>query len=140
MHFAEQIARADLISTEALAPAAPGPSRVDVDNLSEEELDHLPFGAIQLDTSGLVLRYNSYESSLSRVHKANALGRHFFREVAPCTNVREFYGRFQQGVAEKHLYEKFRYHFAFKHNPMDVTITLFYSELTSSIWVFVRPV
>jgi hypothetical protein len=35
---------------------------------------------------------------------------------------------------------KFRYHFALKQNPVDVTATLFYNDITKSTWVFVRPV
>jgi len=113
---------------------------VQVQDLNEEEFDQLPFGAIQLDEEGRILRYNGYESELSGIHKQNAIGKHFFRELAPCTDVREFHGRFKEGVARKQLYEKFSYHFAFRRNPTDVTVTLFYSDITKSVWVFVRPV
>jgi photoactive yellow protein len=141
MHFEEQVAQAELVTTEAVSPETSGViERIQIRNLSESELEQLPFGAIELDTAGRILRYNGYESRLSGVHKDRALGKHFFTELAPCTNVKEFYGRFQEGVARKRLHEKFRYHFSFKHHPVDVTVTLFYSDLTRSIWVFVRPV
>ncbi len=113
--------------------------RLRMEAMSEGELDELPFGAIELDAQGKILRFNRYESSLSGVQKSSAVGKHFFTEIAPCTNVKEFYGRFKQGVAAKSLHEKFRYHFAFKQNPRDVTVTLMYSESTKSVWVFVRP-
>jgi photoactive yellow protein len=142
MRIDEQIAQAEMVTTEAFAPQTAGAviERIQVQDLSEEELERLPFGAIQLDTTGRILRFNGFESKISGVAKDQAVGKMFFTEVAPCTNVKEFYGRFKEGVARKRLHEKFRYHYSFKRNPIDVTITLFYSDLTQSIWVFVRPV
>jgi photoactive yellow protein len=142
MRFDELVAKADAISS---APKNADSidtvtERIQIDELPEEEFDRLPFGAIELDEGGRVLRYNEYESRLSGIKKDRAIGKHFFTELVPCTDVQEFYGRFQQGVARKSLHEEFRYHFAFKRHPIDVTITLFYSPLTKSIWVFVRPV
>lgn len=110
-----------------------------VDNLKESELDALPLGAIQLDEQGNILQYNAYESALASVPKNIAIGKNFFKQIAPCTDVKEFYGRFKEGVAAKKLHTKFRYHFSFKKNPKDVVITLFYSDITKTVWVFVRP-
>jgi photoactive yellow protein len=141
MSIAEQFAQAEMVTTETMANDANAViERIQMKDLTEAELEQLPFGAIQLDTAGRILRYNGFESKLSGIHKNRALGKHFFTELAPCTNVKEFYGRFQEGVARKRMHEKFRYHFSFKKNPIDVTITLFYSDLTDSIWVFARPV
>jgi photoactive yellow protein len=110
-----------------------------VDSMSEHELDHLPHGAIQLSTDGRVLKFNAYESELANLKKERVIGKNFFKEVAPCTDVQEFYGRFRAGVQEKNLHVNFRYHFAFKQNPRDVTVTLFYSGITDTVWVFVKP-
>jgi photoactive yellow protein len=110
-----------------------------VDNFSEKELDGLPHGAIQLDPSGKILKFNAYESALSNLAKEAVVGKNFFKDVAPCTDVQEFHGRFKKGVAEKKLHEKFRYHFAFKQQPRDVIVTLFFSDPTNSVWVFVQP-
>ncbi len=141
MDFDQQIAQADLISIEALIQQISATDkRPHVKEMPQQEIDHLPFGAIQLDTTGNILKYNDYESRLAGVKRENAIGKNFFTEVAPCTNVKEFYGRFKAGVDRKSLHEKFRYHFSFKRNPVDVTVTLFYSDITKSIWVFVRPV
>lgn len=110
-----------------------------VDSMSEHELDQLPHGAIQLSTEGMVLKFNEYESKLANLRKESVIGKNFFKDVAPCTDVQEFYGRFRKGVAEKNLHENFRYHFAFLQNPRDVTVTLFYSGITETVWVFVKP-
>ncbi|MEO1369682.1 MAG: PAS domain-containing protein, partial [Acidobacteriota bacterium] len=59
-----------------------------VDSLSENELDGLPFGAIRLDADGAVVLYNAAESAISGRRKEDVIGRNFFTEVAPCTNVK----------------------------------------------------
>ncbi|HEY6768662.1 MAG TPA: PAS domain-containing protein [Candidatus Sulfotelmatobacter sp.] len=107
--------------------------------MDQKELDALPHGAIQLDEKGKVLQYNAYEERLAGMTKENVVGKNFFKQVAPCTDVQEFYGRFRDGVAAKNLHCKFRYHFAFKRKPRDVTVTLFYCDRNSSVWVFVQP-
>ncbi len=42
-----------------------------VESMSERELDELPFGAIQLDANGKILRYNHTGSSTASVGLAN---------------------------------------------------------------------
>ena len=66
------------------------------------------------------------------------IGRNFFTEVAPCTNVQEFAGRFREGVAQEDMHTIFPFRFDFEMAPRDVTVTLFYSKHTDSAWVFVR--
>lgn len=109
------------------------------DQLAEEELDDLPVGMIQLDTTGKVLKYNQTESDLARMDKAAAVGRSFFDEVAPCTKVREFHGRFLDGVAARDLSTTFEYEFRFRDGRRkDVLISMFYSRNTESVWVLVQ--
>jgi photoactive yellow protein len=109
-----------------------------VDELTSAELDTLPFGAIQLDADGQILQFNEYEANLSNRRAPDTVGRNFFREVAPCTNVREFYGRFREGIAAGALHTSFDYHFAFRTAPRNVHVTLFYSAPTATVWVFVQ--
>ena len=122
-----------------LSPAAAdaGSLLAGADALSTEQLDALPFGMIQLDESGRILRYNATESRLAALPQQQQIGRHFFTEVAPCTRVQEFHGRFQQGVANKSLDTTFQFHFAFRDHPRDVTVRMFYSARTRSVWVMV---
>ena len=108
-----------------------------VDTLSAEELDRLPYGMIQLDLKGCVVKYNAIESKLASLPQRQQLGKHFFTEVAPCTQVQEFHGRFIQGVRNKALDVSFGFRFAFKQHPRDVSIRIFYSPLTNSVWVMV---
>ena len=130
------MSKTDATSEQAIL----GLSFQNIDSMPAEELDKLPFGAIQLDPQGKVKNFNMYESQLSHLPKSTVIGRDFFREVAPCTDVKEFRGRFQEGVEKKFLHAKFNYHFAFKQDPRDVSVTLFYSDITSSVWVFVQPI
>lgn len=109
------------------------------DQLGEEELDNLPVGMIQLDPSGKVLKFNQTESDLARMDKAAALGKSFFDEVAPCTKVREFHGKFLDGVAARDLSTTFDYEFKFRDGRRkDVLISMFYSKSTESVWVLVQ--
>jgi len=54
--------------------------------LTEAELDELPTGVIGMSQDGIVVAYNHAEAELSRLTPSRVLGRHFFRNVAPCTN------------------------------------------------------
>lgn len=111
-----------------------------IEQLPEKELDALPFGAIQLDENGTILSFNQHEAGLTGRDPQRVVGRNFFREVAPCTNVQEFQGRFAEGVSRGQLHETFPYRFDFQMAPRDVTVTLFYSKITRTAWVFVREV
>lgn len=108
------------------------------DAFTVAQLDALPFGAIQLDREGVILRFNEYEANLSNRRASKTIGRHFFREVAPCTNVQEFHGRFVDGLEKQELNVSFDYRFEFKQAPRDVRVTLFYSAPTRTVWVFVQ--
>lgn len=109
-----------------------------VATMNEEELDRLPFGAIRLDKEGTVLSYNAAEAKLTGRDPKRVIGKNFFRDVAPCTNVQAFAGRFREGMAKKEMHVIFPYRFDFQMAPRDVTVTLFYSAQTDSAWVFVR--
>ncbi len=115
--------------------------RADIERIqgfTETELDRLPFGAIRLDREGKILAFNQAEADLSGRRKENVLGKNFFTEVAPCTNVQEFAGRFREGVAAGRLHTVFPYVFDYQMDPRNVWVTLFYSNETDTAWVFVR--
>jgi photoactive yellow protein len=108
-----------------------------VDELSPADLDVLPYGMIQLDSTGRILKYNAVESRLASIAQQDAIGKQFFTEVAPCTKVQQFYGAFKEGVIHESLDTTFQFHFAFKQHPRDVTVRLFYSRRTRTVWVVV---
>ncbi|HEX6902917.1 MAG TPA: PAS domain-containing protein [Thermoanaerobaculia bacterium] len=99
----------------------------DLRDLAPEVVESLPFGFIRLDTEGNVVRFNSYESRASGLDPRTVLGRNFFHEVAPCTAVQEFAGRYERMVhAGLPAVESFRYLFRFSGGERLVQIFLSY--------------
>jgi photoactive yellow protein len=109
-----------------------------IQNLGEDDFDRLLLGAIRLDNSGIVLRYNQTEADLVGRKKENVIGKNFFTEVAPCTNVQEFAGAFREGVQKRSLHTVFPYIFDLPTGPLNVWVTLFYNDQNDSVWVFVN--
>ncbi len=107
------------------------------DGLALGALDALPFGMIQLDANGKILSFNKTEAALARLNQQRQLGRNFFEEVAPCTHVKEFYGRFTTGLAKKDLSETFGFVFKFEHGWRNVAVTLMDSQTTQTVWVLI---
>jgi photoactive yellow protein len=109
-----------------------------VTEVSVDALDRYPFGVVRLDRSGRVLTYNLFEERLARVRREDVLGKSFFFEVAPCTRVRAFYGRFADGVARRELFATFGFVFRFPHGTCRVTVSMIYERRDDSVWVLIR--
>ena len=107
----------------------------DLTRWSPEDIDSLPFGYIGLSPDGTVRKYNRYEADLSQRDPKDVLGRNFFTEVAPCTQVQEFEGRFREfargGVTEPTL--TFDFTFKFRHGHQRVRIGMVRSQLDQEI-------
>lgn len=103
-----------------------GFERVDhLPQMSAAEADRLPYGVIQVDREGTVVGYNRVEEEESGRRRERVLGRNFFRDVAPCTSVREFEGRFRDMVARgEPAREAFRYVFRLTARERLVGISL----------------
>ncbi len=97
-----------------------------VARLSPEELDGLPYGLITLDAEGRVVHYNDTEARLVGLPKERVIGRDFFAEVAPCTRVREFEGRFRALAADPSnvRVQSFDFSFHFQHSEQLVSIVI----------------
>jgi photoactive yellow protein len=87
-------------------------------------LDLLPDGIVIVDAVGTVLYYNAREEQIAGRRREDVIGRNFFTEVAPCTRVAEFYGRFQEIVAQAVDRASFAFEFPFKNEVRKVEITL----------------
>jgi len=111
----------------------------DLSRLSQEEIDRLPFGHIALDPEGTVLRFNAHEARKSGLDPRNVVGRSFFREVAPCTSVQAFAGRYEQMVrGECSTAQRFRYVFRFRGSERLVQIFLSYLPARGEGLIIVR--
>lgn len=116
----------------------------DLSHLSSSAIDSLPFGYIALSPDGTIRKYNRYEADLARKDPKEVLGKNFFREVAPCTQVREFEGRFrsfvdqEDGEATSTL--SFDFEFTFRHGSQRVRIGFVRSPLDREVIVTVNRV
>lgn len=112
-------------------------------HVSPTELDRLPFGVIRLNGDGVVQSYNRTESVEARRTPDDVIGRNFFTDVAPCTNVRAFAGRLEAMRASgKPATERFGFVFRLPWTRCAVQLSLTYEPATDSAIVIVdwRPV
>lgn len=111
----------------------------DLFELSREQLDALPYGVITLDRRGLILRYNYAEAAFARRTGKETIGLGFFTEVAPCTNVQAFKGRFDSfALGSDSGVDRFDFTFAFRWGSQDVSITLLRKADREEINLIVR--
>ena len=106
--------------------------------LSAQEVDGLAFGAVQLDAKGTILQYNATEASITGRDAKAALGKNFFRDVAPCTGTPRFKGVFDKGVREGNLNTMFEYVFDYNMQPLKVKIHMKQAIAGDSYWIFVK--
>jgi photoactive yellow protein len=93
--------------------------------MSRSELDAYPDGVITLARDGTIVRYNRAEAQLARRNQDETIGLNFFRDVAPCTAVQEFQGRFDAFAARTDSgAERFDFTFKFAWGRQDVGITM----------------
>jgi photoactive yellow protein len=87
-------------------------------------LDLLPYGIIVVDEEGKILYYNAREEQIANRRREDVLGKNFFRQIAPCTQVQEFYGQFKETMRRTGMAASFHFHFPFPERPREVEITL----------------
>ena len=87
-------------------------------------LDLLPYGIIVVDETGTILYYNAREEQIAERRREDVIGKNFFTEVAPCTQVREFHGRFKETVLRAGSVADFHFRFPFPGRPREVEISL----------------
>ena len=111
----------------------------DLSHLDAAAIDSLPFGYIALSPDGTVRKYNRYEADLARKDPRQVLGRNFFRDVAPCTQVREFEGRFRDfATADDSSTLDFDFDFRFRHGTQRVRIGFVRSPFEREVIVTVN--
>jgi photoactive yellow protein len=91
-----------------------------------ELFDHLPVGVVVLDHSGNVVVFNRAEEELARRQRVKVLGREFFREIAPCMDVRDLGGRFARDIGRQPIDVNVEFSFAYPHadGPRDVRVRM----------------
>lgn len=89
--------------------------------MSAADIDGLDFGVIGFDADERVEIYNSYEAATSGLDPDRVIGRHFFTEVAPCTNNYLVAERFRD---DAELDEELDYVFTLRMRPTPVRIRM----------------
>ena len=107
-----------------------------LDRLSDEELDAIPYGVVQLNSEGRVLSFNRSESNELGWSNGRPLGLDFFDEVAPSAFVADVYGRFVNAFTTHHLDEIFRFTYGHLDMPRTVQMRMYFSPRTSTLWIF----
>ncbi|MAQ18920.1 MAG: hypothetical protein CMN30_29500 [Sandaracinus sp.] len=129
----------ELRAVEEPRSAPRWPTGAQLDALSRGGLDGLPFGVVELDARGVITSYNAAEARMTGLAPADVVGRPFFREVAPCTAVPEFEGRFRRGVAAGELDAAFEFDFNFVLAPVRVAVRLL-SSPSGRYWLLTHVV
>ena len=109
-----------------------------LDDLTPDELDALHFGVVQVDGVGRVTFYSAGESRLSGRSPEAVVGRDFFQDVAPCTNLPAFRGRFLEGVRRGALDERLHFTFGFQPHPIRVGVRLLQARAPDRYWIVVQ--
>ncbi len=86
-------------------------------------LDLLPYGVIVTDQDGVVLYYNKREEQIAGRSRGEVIGRNFFTEIAPCTQVTQFRNRFDDATSSG-VTNTFAFLFPFPGSPREVEISL----------------
>jgi len=108
-------------------------------HFDRERFDELPFGIIEVDGDGRIILYNQWEEALAGLHRSQVLGRLFFSEVAPCTGVAEFEGRFRAMVASgRPGREELDFVFQFPGSKRLVSIILSWAPAWNRGFILVR--
>lgn len=100
------------------------PVSQDAPEIDFNTLDLLPYGIIVVDERGAILYYNAREEQIAGRRREDVIGKNFFTEVAPCTYVQEFYGRFRETMQTAGLVASFHFRFPFPGRAREVEISL----------------
>ncbi|MEM8559859.1 MAG: hypothetical protein AAGG50_18745 [Bacteroidota bacterium] len=108
------------------------------DDPSHERLATVPYAAIAVDADGKVAAFHEPDSELGGINPVEAVGRAFFRDVAPSANNRLFYGRFKRGLTSPSVATAFPYTFLQGEESVNLVVQLHRAENASHTWILLR--
>ena len=106
--------------------------------MTDQQLDKLAFGAIELDKAGTIIRYNATEGTITGRDPKAMVGKNFFKDIAPCTDRPDFSGVFYAGVRKGELNMLFEYVFDHQMKPIKVKVHMTKAISRDSYWIFVK--
>jgi photoactive yellow protein len=107
-----------------------------LDQVSDSGLDDLAFGVVKMDLTSKVLAYNQAESRIAGVAPQQAIGKHFFSQVAPCTNNFMVASRFDQSPLDEEL----DYIFTYVTTPTRVRLRLLRASESAYQYLLVKSI
>ena len=113
----------------------------DLDNILSREpqrAEYLPFGAVLLDRSGKIVKYNKAEGLIAGRSPEEMMGKDFFNEIAPCAKGKRFHGEFLKFHRSGQINVMFDYKFAYKGANVGVKIHLKAQPDGQHCWMFVK--
>lgn len=113
----------------------------DVDNILQREphrVEKLAFGAVLLDRTAKILKYNQAEGLIAGRNPAEMVGKNFFNDIAPCAKGKRFYGEFLKFANTGQQNVMLDYTFDYKSSPVRVRIHMKNTPDSLSCWLFVK--
>jgi photoactive yellow protein len=108
-----------------------------IEALSDEDRDALPYGVIRLDARGIVQSYSATEAQRSGRKKRPAVGLDFFKEVAPCMASAEMRGRVEAAAARGTVDIEIGWTGDFDDPERDIRIRVM-SASDGGLWLFMN--
>jgi photoactive yellow protein len=108
--------------------------------MSEADFAGFPLGLIEVDEAATIVQYNNAEQQLAHRTAESAIGKNFFLDVAPCTAVQDFQGRFAEFVKDKDAFlcDEVRFLFRFDWGETNVGIMFLREPSTEFIFIVVN--
>jgi photoactive yellow protein len=91
---------------------------------NQAHLKALPFGLLELDPAGVVVRYSPALEQNPKVKSDDVLGRNFFTEVVPAPEVKDHQARFRLFMAQGQTRDQFSATFPSEEGQIKVQILL----------------
>lgn len=111
----------------------------DLDLCSNEDLDGLDFGVIGIVATGVVQRYNGFESKAAGLSSQRVVGQPLFTVVAPCMNNFMVAQRFEDALASgSPLDAVFDYVLTLRMRPVKVKLRLLAAPEGATRYVLVQ--
>ena len=92
--------------------------------MNDSSQTKLPYGLLELDAEGAVIRYSPASEQHSDVEASDVLGRHFFQEVLPDEHLKEIQARFHLFMAHGQTVDRFSTSFDSPEGQVKVQILL----------------
>lgn len=101
-----------------------------------QRIDTLPYGAILLDRSGDIQRFNKVEATLSGLAEEKVLGRNFFSDIAPCSRNQPVYEHFKSFVSGQPVDAVIRYAIELPSRAYEVKVHI--KTQGKMCWLFLK--